>query len=222
MLGCERPDRTCFGADYAILVLPPQKTMRPEMLEILSRLARQGASLLGYAPETSPSNRDYPGCDDRVSQISAAMWNGMDGISVTERRYGKGHIFCGIGIQEALKPFGSRPDLTIPAIPQEILFTHRVGDGFELYFLSNQSEDAVSGTFGFNVANRQPELWNAETGEIRDLPLFEQRAGRTYVPLEFGPADSWFIVFRRRAVVPNSRSDTNFPTFRNLQELNGN
>lgn len=210
------------GADYANLVLPPQKTMRPEMLEILSRLAGQGASLLGYAPETSPSNRDYPGCDDRVSQISAAMWNGMDGISVTERRYGKGHIFCGIGIQEALSRLGVGPDLIIPAIPQEILFTHRAGDGFELYFLSNQSEDAVSGTFGFDVANRQPELWNAETGEIRDLPLFEQRAGRTYVPLEFGPADSWFIVFRKRAVVSNSGSDTNFPTFRNLQELNGN
>ena len=211
-----------FGADYAILVLPPQKTMRPEMLEILSRLAGQGASLLGYAPETSPSNRDYPGCDDRISQLAAEMWNGMDGVSVTERRYGKGCIFCGIGIQEALSRLGVGPDLIIPAIPQEILFTHRVGDGFEFYFLSNQSENAVSGTFGFDVADRQPELWNAETGEIRDLPLFEQRAGRTYVPLEFGPADSWFIVFRKRVVVSNSGSDTNFPAFRKLQEINCN
>lgn len=209
------------GADYAILVLPPQKTMRPEMLKVLSRLVKQGASLLGCAPESSPSNRGYPDCDDRVSQLAAAMWDGMDGISMTERCYGKGHIFCGIGLQEALNQLDVGPDLIIPAIPQEILFAHRAGDGFELYFLSNQSKDSISGTFGFDVTDRQPELWNAETGEIRDLPQFEQRAGQTYVPLEFGPADSWFIVFRKRASTSDSISDANFPVFRNLKELNG-
>lgn len=208
------------GADYAILVLPPQKTMRPEMLEIFSRLVGLGASLLGYAPETSPSNRDYPGCDDRVSQLAAEMWNGMDGISATERHYGKGVILCGIGLQEALDRLGVAPDLIIPDVPQEILFTHRAGDGFEFYFLSNQSDASVSGTFGFDVEGRQPELWNAETGEIRDLPRFEQRAGRTYVPLEFEPADSWFIVFRKNVAEVDPEADANFPIFRKFQELN--
>lgn len=209
------------GADYAILVLPPQKTMRPEVLETLSRLVKRGASILGYAPESSPSNQNYPHCDEWVLQLAEAMWDGMDGTSTTEQRYGEGRIFCGIDLQEALNQLGVGPDLIIPDMPQEILFTHRKGDGFDLYFLSNQSDETVSGTFGFDIEDRQPELWDAQTGEIRDLPRFEQRSGRICVPLEFGPADSRFIVFRKKARTTVSGAAANFPAIRELQALNG-
>lgn len=64
------------------------------------------------------------------------------------------------------------------------------------------------------MTGRQPELWDAVTGEIRDLPIYEQRNGRITVPLEFAPGQSFFVVFRH-AAHQGSRTGTG----RNFEEL---
>ena len=44
----------------------------------------------------------------------------------------------------------------------------------------------------------QPELWDPVTAVLRDLPEWEAKNGRTLVPLRFEPAQSYFIVFRKK------------------------
>jgi hypothetical protein len=52
----------------------------------------------------------------------------------------------------------------------------------------------------FRVVGKQPELWDAVTGEIRVLAEFKATAdGRTEVPLQFVPRGSWFVVFKKQA-----------------------
>jgi hypothetical protein len=60
------------------------------------------------------------------------------------------------------------------------------------------------------VSGRQPELWNAVTGERRDLPEWSEADGRTRLPLRLAAYESGFIVFRRpaAAAAPGAR---NFP-----------
>ena len=48
----------------------------------------------------------------------------------------------------------------------------------------------------FRVAGRTAELWNPETGDIHPLPTGSRPDGRTGATLRFGPAQSWFVVFR--------------------------
>ena len=49
------------------------------------------------------------------------------------------------------------------------------------------------------MTGKQPELWDAVTGQRRDAAAFTQQDGRTAVPLELPAYGSMFVVFRRPA-----------------------
>ena len=58
------------GMSYRLLVLPNQQTMRPEMLEKIAELVKNGLVVLGPKPLSSPSGKDYPAADNRVVSFS--------------------------------------------------------------------------------------------------------------------------------------------------------
>jgi hypothetical protein len=45
----------------------------------------------------------------------------------------------------------------------------------------------------------RPELWNPETGAIQPLGVYEKTGGGIAIPLRFGPSQSMFVVFQKRA-----------------------
>jgi len=52
----------------------------------------------------------------------------------------------------------------------------------------------------FRVTDKQPELWNPETGAIIAVKGFQSKDGATTIPLQFEPNESTFVVFRNSAV----------------------
>ena len=127
------------GTSYRLLVLPPMKTMRPEVLRKLERLVADGAVVLGTPPERSPSMENYPEADKWVRELAARMWGD---VSVKQRPYGKGKILTDMPLTEALDLLNVLPDCRIDS-DASVLYTHRTLDEGEIYFLSNQSEQAV-------------------------------------------------------------------------------
>lgn len=71
------------GTQYRVLVLPRQETMRPEVLERVMQLVREGAVVLGPAPTRSPSLADYPAADGRVQAMAAELWGPKRGSTST-------------------------------------------------------------------------------------------------------------------------------------------
>ena len=97
------------GMQYSVLVLPKIKTMRPELLEKLETLVRDGLVILGPAPERSPSMKGYPECDVKVRGIAARMWrNNTDPFSRSVS-YGKGRIYKDASLEEVFADSGHRP-----------------------------------------------------------------------------------------------------------------
>jgi len=101
-----------------------------------------------------------------------------------------------------------------------IRYTHRTDDGAEIYFVANRAEQAVDASCVFRVAGKEPELWHPVTGEQRSLPAFTEKDGRTAVALRFAPLESYFIVFRKSASVPE-KAPANFATVQPVQEIAG-
>ena len=62
-------------------------------------------------------------------------------------------------------------------------------------------DNATNTTFeaSFRQTGRQPEIWDAETGAIRDAPVWREEGGRTVVSLDYQESGSAFVVFRRKA-----------------------
>ena len=195
------------GASYAIMVLPNQETMRPETLEKIARLVKDGATIMGPEPVRSPSARNYPKCDQDVQRIAREVWGEAGKGSVTENIYGKGRVYAGIDLDQAFMRMGLVPDVVIP---DGYLYTHRRAGTSDIYFVTNQEEKSKTNTISFRATGMQPELWDPVSGEMRALENFTIKDGQTHIPLEFGPTDAWFIVFRNKTGKTES-SGENFP-----------
>ncbi len=182
------------GTSYRVMVLPPQTTMRPEVLAKIEELVKAGGVILGKPPEKSPSLQDYPGADARLREIAGRMWG--EGTSWPEgRAAGSGKVFQGQRLEAVFTAMATPPDLS-GVDHSKILHTHRSAAGEEIYFLSNQTGSAVSINPVFRVTGRVPELWHPESGAVDRLVVYEKKTGATSVPIRLEAYGSIFVIFR--------------------------
>jgi hypothetical protein len=74
---------------------------------------------------------------------------------------------------------------------------HRRDGDTDIYFVANPETNWIGTTCAFRVSGKVPELWQPLTGEIRQQAIYEQRDGRTFIPLSLEPSGSIFVVFRK-------------------------
>ncbi|MCK9617738.1 MAG: glycoside hydrolase family 2 [Lentimicrobiaceae bacterium] len=209
------------GTQYRILVLPKLETTRPELLAKIKQLVNDGAVVLGPAPKRSPSLQNQPAADEEIQKLAAKLWGEVDGIKVKSRKFGKGTIMNGIDMTEAFAQINCVPDCKLPA-DNTVHYGHRTLGNGEIYFVSNQTSETKMVTPEFRVKDLQPELWEATTGYMRDLPAYDQKENTTVVPLKLEPYESVFIVFRKqvgKALV--SGVEANYPEPTLLADLKG-
>jgi hypothetical protein len=189
------------GMSYRVLVLPSRQTMTPQAANKIRQLAEGGAIVIGPKPTNSPSLQDYPACDEEVARIGNEVWGDADGKKVTEHGFGKGRVVWGRSPQDILAQAGVEPDFAAPQLKDQtvLAWIHRRVGAAELYFVSNQSDDAVETPVSFRVQGLVPELWHADTGNIEPAAMWWLREGRTVVPLRLDPSGSVFVVFRKPA-----------------------
>lgn len=161
------------GMSYRVLVLPSLKVMSLEVARKLRGLAAAGATIVGPKPEHTTGRQD----DAELKQIADELWGG-------------GRI----------TPRPAREAVGVAADVEGIAdWIHRRTDDADIYFVCNQQPVPAHHDISFRVAGKQPELWDAVTGEHRDAAAFTQQAGRTTVPLDFPPYGSQFVIFRKPA-----------------------
>jgi hypothetical protein len=209
------------GTQYRIMVLPKLETMRPELLAKIIQLVNDGAVILGSAPKRSPSLQNQPGADQRLQSMAAELWGGVDGVKVKSAKVGKGMVLNGMSMSEAFALINCVPDCQLPE-DRSIHYGHRTWAGGELYFVSNQTAETKIFHPEFRVKGLQPELWEATTGYMRNLPAYEQKENATRVPLKLEPYESVFLVFRKTAAKSQGTGiELNYPQPTPIADLKG-
>jgi len=217
------------GLSYRVLVLRgAEPYLTPQVAAKLRELVEAGAVVVGPKPTYSPSlEMGAPG-QRAVRQVADQLWGKIDGKTVTENRFGKGRVFCGKPMAEVLAAIGAAPDVQFSKLVETATgrpvavnanapdgtnpvlvgadrkgwgmeFCHRRGQGFDLYFLSNQEYFPVSSVVSFRITGRIPERWNPEKGTIEEIPVWREQNGRTVIPMDFDPSGAAFVVFRKAA-----------------------
>jgi hypothetical protein len=193
------------GMSYRILVLPDTKFMTPAIARKIRDLVGAGATVVGPKPRISPSLSGYPACDYEVLRIGDEVWGGVDGRAVTEHAFGKGRVVWGKPLKEVLVSLNTPPDFEYDGMNSQgapmhrLAYIHRQIGAAEVYFVSNQRYDPVNVECTFRVSGRAPDLWHADTGTMELAPVYNEKEGRTVVPLRLDPAESVFVVFQRPA-----------------------
>ncbi|MEI6647905.1 MAG: glycosyl hydrolase, partial [bacterium] len=186
------------GARYRVLVLPPCETMTPELAEQLEWLVKKGMVLVGNPFLRSPSLSDYPACDAVVLDAAKSIWGDDLNVKVMDRTVRKGRVFRGHTLEQVFDKLKEIPDFV--CANKDVLYTHREGKDFDIYFVSNQQEKPISIKPEFRVIGRQPEFWDASTGVKIEIAQFEVLERSTRVPFKLPAAGSLFVVFRKPLV----------------------
>ncbi len=190
------------GMSYRYLVLPDRRMMSPHILRKVQEMVEAGATAIGPKPKRAPGLGGFPGCDAEVRRIADAVWGDADGKNITVKKAGRGRVIWGKALPEILAADGLPPDFEAWAAgtrldTKAVDWIHRRAGDVDIYFVCNQLDRPQSARCVFRVAGRTPEIWDAVTGERWDATDFREDAGRTVVPLEFAPRQSWFVVFRK-------------------------
>jgi hypothetical protein len=187
------------GARYAVLYLGgSSRSMTLTVLRKLSELAEAGATIVGPAPDSSPSLKDDAA---EFATIVRRLWDGRESTAV-----GKGRVIATTDVEHALRIVGVSADFSFEPRDSQILFVHRrLADG-DMYFLSNRQLHAQRIEARLRVAGRKPEIWRADSGAVEPVS-YRIEEGQTVVSLEFMPEDSYFVVFRKPAHRPAEKID---------------
>ena len=210
------------GMSYRLLVLPDREDMSAAVLRKLGELVAAGATVVGPRPTRASGLADYPECDEVVRKLADRLWGDCDGNAAREHTVGKGRIIWGKALGDVLLADGLAPDFGYRGAQQgaRIDTIHRRVGEAEVYFVANLVNRGEKAECLFRVRGKQPEIWDAVTGERRDATDWWVESGRTVVPMEFAPRQSWFVVFRRQAAPPSQRAP-NFPSLGAVLELAG-
>ena len=189
------------GARYRVLYLGgSSRKMTLPLLRRLSELVEQGATIIGNAPEGSPSLKDDKG---EYAALQSRLWSGQP---VT--RLGKGRVIAGNDVEAGLASIGVATDFTYTktAEDSEVLFVHRkLADG-DVYFVANRKFRAENTEARFRVTGKAPEIWRADTASFEPVS-YRIEGGQTIVPLDMGPEESVFVVFRKPAAGASATID---------------
>ncbi len=172
------------GMHYRLLVLPEDAEMSVAMLTKITALVEAGAKVTGKAPTKAPGLSGYPDSDAQVKKMVENLW-------------GSGKIIAGKSPSEALGAMGIKPDF-ISSLPMN--FIHRSIDGKEVFFIASQEKENTDIVCSFRVAGMKPESWDAVTGKMEPITVFEESGVSTIIPIRFEPSGSRFIVFTKEIV----------------------
>jgi hypothetical protein len=164
------------GASYAALVVPGRRALSPDAglisqvdLSKIKSLHSDGATLIWAEPTQA-----------------------LDA--------GKGRLHMGAVNADTLDFLGIARDFVAldltGAMTGGILWNHRRGADWDLYFVSNQSGQPRPVTVSLRETGRIPELWNPVTSERSASENFRIEQGRTLVPLQLDAHGSVFIVLK--------------------------
>ena len=192
----ERGLRTPEGIRYRMLVLPASRIIPLEALELVGRFLHEGGVVAGLRP-LRPQGIVPEEEDRKYQELAASLWSGCEaagsGVAV-----GRGRLFCGGDGRDALRVLHVSPD--VETTSDAIDFVHRRSAGAEIYFIRNSKPEAVTADVTFRVSGRQPEMFDAVTGDVSAAMLYDATSdGRTRMPFALAPYESRFVIFRHPA-----------------------
>lgn len=173
------------GGQYEVMLLPDSDWIKAETLHKIQELVDAGAHVIGKKPTKSPSLTNYPTNDGEIEKLTQYLWD-------------KGLVH-----DSSIDDFFSKND--IPADfklegedVSDISFIHRKTNNADIYFIANATKERRNLNVRFRVSGKQPELWNAETGNIKDVAVYrENEDGTTSVPLDLDMEEAVFVVFNK-------------------------
>ena len=182
-----------YGADgqlhvhderYSVLIIPASTVMAVETAERVAEFVRLGGTVIVFG--AVPRHAVINGTDQELNDIFFNL----------AKNQGKGKLFQVMSAPEAISILNRvlKPDLALDSSEPTVNYLHRRNGTADVYFLTNRSPENLVFTARFRSTNI-PRFWNAETGEVADVPEYSQADGCTRIPIMLSGFGSAYVVF---------------------------
>jgi hypothetical protein len=189
--------QTTGGIHYRALVLPRSRILPLAALEMAQRYVQAGGILIGVRPLRSQGVVAETEAK-KFSRIVDALWTACEKSPGHHVAIDKGQLFCTDSSRNALKTINLPPDFDAPEDQIASLdYIHRRSADADIYFIRNTQPKSLQTTVTLRIDGRQPEIFDAVTGEVYQTLLFTATADhRTRLSLALEPYGSVFVLFR--------------------------
>lgn len=221
------------GAKYRLLVVPGATRMSPNKGVIsaasaakIKQLAEEGATVLlndEFRKSTGLFNSSTN--DKKVEQLNKTFVHATVFPDAEVTKIGRGKILLGPYQKESFASIGLVPDFMATGSKGEraekIAWTHRQGNGVDIYFISNQKDSAREINISLRVNGKLPELWDAVTGNIVQAGTWQMKNDRTELPVFLERNASIFVVLQKPTTKKESIAGKNWTETKTVQTIEG-
>jgi len=192
------------GMDYRILVMPDCEYVPIKTMKFIKSFVKKGGIVIALenTPEFSCGMKNYKKNDKKVREITADIFADS----------GKGHFIKDYKIntkpndnyQKAKQEFiNIVKQYVAPAMSLDdnrpstgVTFIQRKIDDVDVFFVTNQKSTPYKSGLTFNVAGKQPMLWDAIDGRIEDFYCYRDNGKATTIDVDLKGWESMFVVFQ--------------------------
>ncbi|MDD3773013.1 MAG: glycosyl hydrolase, partial [Weeksellaceae bacterium] len=191
------------GMSYQILVTQDFDTMSLELVQKLYELVNKGMILVGTKPKRTPGLGKQSGDDAAMLCLADKLWGPIDGKLITEHRLGKGRVFWGESMDSILNKLSLEKDFecTSRSGDAPVRYIHKKTEKEDIYFVCNERRQYEDMVCTFRITGKQPEFWSAPDGKRFKAIFYENKEGRTILPIHLKPYGSLFVIFRSPATI---------------------
>lgn len=183
------------GVSYNMMILPRNGDITLDALKKIAEMVHEGIKVYGTRPVYSGSGKDV-GREAEYNKVVSELWG--DNLSSNgSHTYGKGIIYWGMTLQEALNKAEVTPDITMSngnTKDNMIYFAHRNLSDADVYFMANRKDASEDNTFTFSAKGKYAQLWNPISGERYSLSIAKHDDKGTTIDMYMSPRESFFVV----------------------------
>jgi hypothetical protein len=204
------------GGDYRMLIIPGAHKMSPnknmlsdEAAARIRQLVKEGAVVM--LPNEINLARKIRG-NERVQSYK----RGYDQL-------GKGRLIYAPFYSSSFDFYGIEKDFIATEVNNQqaegLAWTHRKGEDFDIYFISNQKDNARTINLSLRTKGLVPEIWNPVDGSRQDAKEYRMEKGRTALPIYLEKNGSLFIVLQKKMNRRSTKKGSNTSVFKPVQTL---
>jgi hypothetical protein len=129
------------------------------------------------------------------------LWGDLDGISRTQRYFGKGKVIWGLPVSRVLTLAGVTRDVEFSSpLDTKLWWIHRNTGDADIYFVVNGTDSPLNIDLRLRIKGREAEIWDPATGLI-EPSSYRFENNKTIVPLQLSERQSLFVVFRNETTI---------------------
>lgn len=222
------------GGSYAALLFPGAHHLAPdsgrmsaEVAQKIKSLAAAGATIMLHEEAEQPFGQEVkkqkPQAVLQPTQAATHVFTKKGNLLLLQ--VGKGRIIKGYTKEENFRAIGIDEDVIAMdrrgKRTDSLLWTHRMGNGFDIYFFSNQTSVQKSIKLSLRVNGKIPELYDPVLGAVQTAKSWKIEQGRTTLPVKLEPYGSLFIVLQQSTQKRGGNEESNGVETRPVKLIDG-